>query len=829
MRRLRIVLCLAACGVLGACGRGESANPDGGAAAGRLSDEAAIAFDYFANSWNVIALKDYRHGARVTPANEILLAGRRGRSQSMQYGSRLRLRLGRQLTPLSRRQTKRLLDGWMPVILLSDTDGRVRYDVALWATPLPNVKDWLKAFDWPTEGENFLVWVTVKATNTGSAAAEAKVQLEQIGPSAAEHPALSWKLAPGKTARGVWRVPFDAVKDASPWAEADPDLWLKRTVDYWKGVMAPAAHIEVPCRKASEALLAAHVCQLIANDRGEVHGGEGFYDVFYIRDGAYQVLELAEAGLAEAARKALGPYLARQRPDGRFESQRGQFDANGQAVWLLWHYVKLTDDRAFLAKVYPQMLRAVRWTMQARRKAPPGSPFAGVLPNALADGECLWNGKFHIVGYDFWNLRGMLCTADAARMLGKTDQAAELTAEANAYRAAIDAAWKRTGLKHFPPSWEKAGTHWGNTETLWPTELFARDDPRVAALSRHVRHDFGGGFIEGTIQWRGRPGAIHPYMGAYTTMTDLVRGRHEQVVEDFTWYLLHSTASHAFPEGIYYKRRFAWSNTIPHVTGACNYAIMLRHMLVHEAGDELHLLRAVPDWWLGAGRTIRIERLPTWFGTVGLTVRGTAEGVKVALDRPRRRPPKRIVLHLPTSRPLVGALDGVDVAARQPQKKRWDFPTVVALYKAAQPKPNALSLTTGKPTTCSFALPPHPARLANDGHSDNTDAYWATDVTKQTDPKAWWQVDLVAPATVGRVVVVGYYGDKRFYGFTVETSTDGRTWQMAADRRDNKAPSTAAGTTCRFAPRKVRYIRITQTHNSANTGRHLVEVMAFEK
>ena len=105
--------------------------------------------------------------------------------------------------------------------------------------------------------------------------------------------------------------------------------------------------------------------------------------------------------------------------------------------------------------------------------------------------------------------------------------------ETVAYRADIDAAWKKTGLPHFPPSWEKDGTHWGNTETLWPTEIFQRSDPRVAALSQHVRQDFAGGFIEGTIQWKGRGNveAIHPYMGAYTTMTDLVRGQHEQVVE----------------------------------------------------------------------------------------------------------------------------------------------------------------------------------------------------------------------------------------------------------------------------------------------------------
>ena len=78
-------------------------------------------------------------------------------------------------------------------------------------------------------------------------------------------------------------------------------------------------------------------------------------------------------------------------------------------------------------------------------------------------------------------------------------------------------------------------------------------------------------------------------------------------------------------------------------------------------------------------------------------------------------------------------------------------------------------------------------------------------------------------------MVVGYYGDGRYCGFTVETFLDGTTWEMAADRRDNKEPSTAEGYPCVFEPRKVRYIRVTQTQCSANTGRHLVEVMAYEE
>lgn len=142
-------------------------------------------------------------------------------------------------------------------------------------------------------------------------------------------------------------------------------------------------------------------------------------------------------------------------------------------------------------------------------------------------------------------------------------------------------------------------------------------------------------------------------------------------------------------------------------------------------------------------------------------------------------------------------------------------------------KDEVLSLTTGKPVTCSSALRKFPASLANDGHLRSPDRHWATDVTTDADP--WWQVDLEQSTTVGRVVIVCYYGDERSYGFTIETSPDGTHWETVADRRDNREPSTRSGYTCTFQPRPMRFLRVRQTSNSANTGRHLVEVMAYEK
>jgi hypothetical protein len=142
------------------------------------------------------------------------------------------------------------------------------------------------------------------------------------------------------------------------------------------------------------------------------------------------------------------------------------------------------------------------------------------------------------------------------------------------------------------------------------------------------------------------------------------------------------------------------------------------------------------------------------------------------------------------------------------------------------PREHTPSLTTGKPATASDHMRGNVPGIANDGVID-TNRYWEMDAA--TGKPVWWQVDLQTATEVGCVIVIGYYGDTRHYGFSVETSLDGQTWDMVADYRDNTEPSTGDGYTCRFEPRPVRYIRVNQPHNSANSGRHLVEVLAYAR
>ena len=58
-------------------------------------------FNYFRNDWNVVGLKDYQDGTRITPENRLLLAGK----------ARVEIRVGRNLVPLGKKHPKTLLEG----------------------------------------------------------------------------------------------------------------------------------------------------------------------------------------------------------------------------------------------------------------------------------------------------------------------------------------------------------------------------------------------------------------------------------------------------------------------------------------------------------------------------------------------------------------------------------------------------------------------------------------------------------------------------------------------------------------------------------------------
>jgi len=93
---------------------------------------------------------------------------------------------------------------------------------------------------------------------------------------------------------------------------------------------------------------------------------------------------------------------------------------------------------------------------------------------------------------------------------------------------------------------------------------------------------------------------------------------------------------------------------------------------------------------------------------------------------------------------------------------------------------------------------------------------------------AWLEVDLEKVYSIDRVTVVTYYDGGRYYRYTVEASTEGKTWATVVDMSKNTKPSVKGGQEHAFARTAARYVRVNMLKNSANEGLHLNEIMVFE-
>lgn len=650
------------------------------------------AFNYFSNPWAVIGLKDYPEATKVSPEFGLVLAD----------GLTVRPLVGESLVPFDLRVKQLPGNCAAPIVTAGLVlNGSTSLDLSAFACPLDGQES---SFDWPAT-DNYLNVLHFSGTNpsedlhlgiewlsksgqpldlTLEPVDQATLRLVHNGRLAALLKGLRGARASIEKGRlrVVWErstdgtfawsayIPFRPLDDpaaaSAQLVSFDRDRLERDTADFWRKLKDRGVGLAIEESKVACTYGASMAYQFIGRDKGELHAGEGFYDRLYIRDAAYQAISLAHAGYLEEARRGLEPFLAHQHENGQFWTQKGQLDANGYAIWAFVEYYLLSGDGEWLRRVYPNIQRSADWIRQTRRtEKDPASPFYGILPAALADGENLWDGKHHIIGYDWWNLRGIQCAAVAAEALGLQQDAAEYRREFEDYRSSILKALDRTGLKYIPPSYEKAGTHWGNLEGVFPTQLIDPRDPRVGATLRLVREEFGAeggprGFVEGIIQWS--PGvhkqpAIHPYMSQFVTNTHIIRGEREQALDGFYSFLLHTTSTHGFPEGVHYEKREAWNNTLPHLWAAALYVTTLRNMLVREEGETLHLLSCVPDHWLIRSH-LRLTGAPIHFGTVSFDAT-TDRGVTRLEFTPKwRRRPAHLVIHAPVGKRIVLARAG---------------------------------------------------------------------------------------------------------------------------------------------------------------------------
>lgn len=457
-------------------------------------------------------------------------------------------------------------------------------------------------------------------------------------------------LAPGEERTLTLRMPLVPVAEGAETQAilaANYDAELQKTIAGWEQIVGSGMQIDVPEKKVSDTFRASLVYDLLARN----HIGDNYiqtvnqlhYHAFWLRDSSDIVRMYDVTGYPQIASQDLSFFPRFQNQDGLFLSQPEQYDAWGQVMWAYGQHYRMTHDLEFAKSVFPSVERSVAWLEAARAKDPLHLiPASDVKDNEDVPG--------HITGYNFLALAGLKNAAILADAVGKPDDATKWRGEYGEYRAdllkAIDRCAKIDGGS-IPPSLDDdcKGQDWGNLLGTYPEHVLAPDDPLIAATLKAVQAKYAEG-----ISTYGDGRYLHDYVGIKNVLTEIIRNEQQQPVKDLYALLVHTSSTQ---EGFEYAIR-SWGdrdfadNLPPHGWFAAEYRTMLRSMMVREDEGTVHLLTVMSPDWMGAEKTIDVQRAPTESGEVGFTLTQPDDRTaKIALDLKWTEKPKSVVLHLP--------------------------------------------------------------------------------------------------------------------------------------------------------------------------------------
>ncbi len=464
-------------------------------------------------------------------------------------------------------------------------------------------------------------------------------------------------LAPGETKTLDFKFPYrsystlesnDSIKTLQA---ASYDQFRNKCVTFWKEEMAKGMQVSLPEKKANEAWKANMVHDFVAIISGKngawIPSVNRFqYCGFWLRDGGYIVRSYDMYSHHSTAACCLQNFIQYQKENGNFESQEGQRDGFGQALFALGEHYFMTGDKAYAESIYKHFPPAVEYLKKARKTDP-----LGLLPGTtVADNELITG---HYTGHNFWALLGLRTAVRMAKELGKTDDAKVFQAEYDDYYKAFMVQLEKVAGKdgYIPPGLDaEGGQDWGNFIGVFPAEVLDPFDPRVKTSLDKVHKEK---YAEGVMTYLGR---IHQYVTVKVTQNSVYRGDQEQTLQDYYHILSHMGSSHEMFEWKpqIFGNRDVITNYPPHGWGSAMFTSLFRNMLIAERGGnggidyrDLHLFTAISPEWAKPGESVSFTNAATEVGPCSASLQFNQEGAVLTFKPQYRRLPRQVVLHIP--------------------------------------------------------------------------------------------------------------------------------------------------------------------------------------
>ncbi|HLB74945.1 MAG TPA: hypothetical protein VJJ98_13060 [Sedimentisphaerales bacterium] len=440
-------------------------------------------------------------------------------------------------------------------------------------------------------------------------------------------------------------------------AEAQAQRELDRAVKYWQNADLPYDRITVP-DPAVQALLDSCIRNIyqareLRQGQPAFQVGPTCYRGTWAADGPFILESITYLGRAAETRAGLELQIDKDEgPQGVQFSKKA-----GLRLWMIWRHAQLTGDLKWLEKTWPKVEQNVNNIIeyrQAAREDPKQANF-GLMPPGFGDGGL--GGVHREYTNVYWTLAGLRAAIEMAQKINKPTLS-KLRAEYEDYWQAFDEARNRDKLtdaagnlyvpvtmKGEQPQLPQRGA-WAFLQSIFPGRIFEPDDNLMAGTMAMLDANQQEGLIFGT-GWMAD--GIWNYAASFYAHAHLWLGHSQKAAST-----LYAFANHACPllcwreEQNLKGQKENYVGDMPHNWASAEFIRLVRHLLIIERADELHILGALPTAWTKPGNKIQLLEIPTSFGPVSLTlqVARTGKSALIQITPPRREPPKKIKLHL---------------------------------------------------------------------------------------------------------------------------------------------------------------------------------------
>ncbi|HWA84673.1 MAG TPA: hypothetical protein VG710_00505, partial [Opitutus sp.] len=423
-----------------------------------------------------------------------------------------------------------------------------------------------------------------------------------------------------------------------------------RATESWSGALASLAKLRIGDGRVQRLYDLARA-NLVLHTPGEVYPGPYTYKRFWFRDAVFVLNALLTLGGIERTRRALREFAPRQRHDGYFLSQEGEWDSNGEALWFYRRFGELTGE-APPAEWLEAVAKGARWISRKRLPREPARPEAGLLPAGFS-AEHLGPNDFYYWD-DFWGVAGLRAAAEMLR--GANPKLAEACVrEAEEFLETIRRSFPHGPQRRFPgaipasPHRRMDSGAVGSLVADYPLQLFPAGDPGISRTADYLCGNClqSGGFFQDMI---------HSGINAYLTL-HLAQVRLRAGDATAAWALMDAVARLASPTG-------QWPEAIhpltfggcmgdgQHIWAAAEWLMLVRNLFVREEGGVLVIGTGVRPEWLRAGEAAFGPTL-TRHGRVTVRLAGEGSGVRATVEGTWRGAAPRREICVPGCAPIA--------------------------------------------------------------------------------------------------------------------------------------------------------------------------------